>query len=46
VLYFLFQNTIETKKQTQDIQSKIQENIINASYGKKERKKIANFLHW
>lgn len=48
LFYFLFQNTrLKQKNKLNDIQSKIQENIINASVNgqEMERKKIANFLH-
>jgi signal transduction histidine kinase len=48
VFYFLFQNSkLKQKNKLKDIQSKIQENIINASVSgqEMERKKIANFLH-
>jgi two-component system NarL family sensor kinase len=48
LLYFFFQNTkLKQKNKLKDIQSKIQENIINASVTGQEieRKKIANFLH-
>ncbi|TDE03863.1 sensor histidine kinase [Flavobacterium hiemivividum] len=46
--YFFFQNTkLKQQNKLNDIQSKIQENIINASINgqEQERKKIANFLH-
>ncbi|MGO4816909.1 tetratricopeptide repeat-containing sensor histidine kinase [Flavobacterium sp. W22_SRS_FP1] len=48
LFYFLFQNTrLKQKNKLKDIQSKIQEKIINASVNgqEMERKKIANFLH-
>jgi signal transduction histidine kinase len=48
LFYFLFQNTrLKQKNKLKDIQSKIQENIINASINgqETERKKIASFLH-
>jgi two-component system NarL family sensor kinase len=48
LFYFLFQNSrLKQKNKLKDIQSKIQENIINASVNgqEMERKKIANFLH-
>jgi signal transduction histidine kinase len=48
LFYFFFQNTkLKQKNKLKDIQSKIQENIINASVDGQEieRKKIANFLH-
>ncbi|WP_232226259.1 ATP-binding protein [Flavobacterium sp. ACAM 123] len=48
LFYFFFQNTqLKQKNNLKDIQSKIQENIINASIDGQEleRKKIANFLH-
>lgn len=48
LFYFFFQNTrLKQKNKLKDIQSKIQENIINASVNGQEieRKKIANFLH-
>jgi two-component system NarL family sensor kinase len=48
LFYFLFQNTrLKQKNKLKDVQSKIQENIINASVNGQEieRKKIANFLH-
>jgi two-component system NarL family sensor kinase len=48
LFYFFFQNTkLKQKNKLKDIQSKIQENIINASATGQEieRKKIATFLH-
>lgn len=48
LFYFFFQNnSLKQKNKLKDIQSKIQENIINASVNgqEMERKKIANFLH-
>lgn len=48
LFYFFFQNTkLKQKNKLSEIQSKIQENIINASINGQEleRKKIANFLH-
>lgn len=48
LFYFFFQNSkLKQKNKLKDIQSKIQENIINASIDGQEleRKKIANFLH-
>lgn len=48
LFYFFFQNNrLKQKNKLKDIQSKIQENIINASVNgqEMERKKIANFLH-
>lgn len=48
LFYFFFQNTkLKQKNKLNDIQSKIQENIINATIDGQEleRKKIANFLH-
>jgi two-component system NarL family sensor kinase len=48
LFYFLFQNSkLKQKNKLKDVQSKIQENIINASVSgqEMERKKIANFLH-
>jgi two-component system NarL family sensor kinase len=48
LFYFFFQNTkLKQKSKLNDIQSKIQENIINATIDGQEleRKKIANFLH-
>jgi signal transduction histidine kinase len=48
LLYFFFQNIrLKQKNKIKDIQSKIQENIINASISGQEleRKKIATFLH-
>ncbi|MBW4360150.1 tetratricopeptide repeat-containing sensor histidine kinase [Flavobacterium taihuense] len=47
-LYFFFQNIrLKQKNKLKDFQSKIQENIINASIDGQEleRKKIASFLH-
>ncbi|WP_379857236.1 ATP-binding protein [Flavobacterium fructosi] len=48
LFYFFFQNTrLKQYNKLKDIQSKIQENIINASINgqETERKKIASFLH-
>jgi two-component system NarL family sensor kinase len=48
LFYFLFQNTkLKQNNKLKDIQSKIQQNIINASVNgqEMERKKIAAFLH-
>ena len=48
LFYFFFQNTrLKEKNKLKDIQSKIQQNIINASTSGQEieRKKIAAFLH-
>lgn len=48
LFYFFFQNTrLKQNNKLKDIQSKIQENIINASINAQEteRKKIASFLH-
>lgn len=48
LFYFFFQNTrLKQNSKLKDIQSKIQENIINASINAQEteRKKIASFLH-
>ncbi|MFV5701972.1 ATP-binding protein [Flavobacterium sp. XS2P12] len=48
LFYFLFQNTrLKQNNKLKDLQSKIQENIINASINgqEQERKKIASFLH-
>jgi len=48
LFYFFFQNTrLKQNNKLKDIQSKIQENIINASINgqETERKKIASFLH-
>lgn len=48
LFYFFFQNTkLKQKNKLNEIQSKIQENIINASINGQEieRTKIANFLH-
>ncbi|TRX07027.1 tetratricopeptide repeat-containing sensor histidine kinase [Flavobacterium gawalongense] len=48
LFYFLFQNTkLKQNNKLKDLQSKIQENIINASINGQEleRKKIASFLH-
>jgi signal transduction histidine kinase len=48
LFYFFFQNAkLKQKNKLKDVQSKIQENIINASINGQEleRKKIANFLH-
>jgi two-component system NarL family sensor kinase len=48
LFYFFFQNTrLKQNNKLKDIQSKIQENIINASINgqETERKKIAAFLH-
>jgi signal transduction histidine kinase len=48
LFYFLFQNTkLKQNNKLKDIQSKIQQNIINASINgqEMERKKIAAFLH-
>lgn len=48
LFYFLFQNTrLKQNNKLKDLQSKIQENIINASINAQEleRKKIASFLH-
>jgi signal transduction histidine kinase len=48
LFYFFFQNTrLKQNSKLKDIQSKIQENIINASINgqETERKKIASFLH-
>jgi two-component system NarL family sensor kinase len=48
LFYFFFQNSrLKQKNKLKDIQSKIQENMINASINGQEieRKKIANFLH-
>jgi two-component system NarL family sensor kinase len=48
LLYFFSQNTrLKQKNKLKDIQSKIQQNIINASIDgqETERKKIATFLH-
>jgi signal transduction histidine kinase len=48
LLYFFFQNIrLKQKNKLNDVQSKIQENIINASINGQEleRKKIASFLH-
>ena len=48
LFYFFFQNTrLKQNSKLKDIQSKIQENIINASVNgqETERKKIASFLH-
>ncbi|UQD56544.1 ATP-binding protein [Flavobacterium sp. K5-23] len=46
--YFFYQNTsLKQKNKLKDVQSKIQQNIINASINgqETERKKIASFLH-
>lgn len=48
LFYFFFQNTrLKQNSKLKDLQSKIQENIINASINgqEMERKKIASFLH-
>lgn len=48
LFYFFFQNNrLKEKNKLKDIQSKIQQNIINASISGQEieRKKIASFLH-
>lgn len=48
LFYFSFQNTrLKQNNKLKDLQSKIQENIINASINgqEQERKKIAAFLH-
>jgi len=48
LFYFFFQNSrLKQKNKLKDVQSKIQENMINASINgqEMERKKIANFLH-
>ncbi|MBP6180368.1 ATP-binding protein [Flavobacterium sp.] len=48
LFYILFQNTkLKQNNKLKDLQSKIQENIINASINGQEleRKKIASFLH-
>lgn len=48
LFYYFFQNSrLKQKNKLKDVQSKIQENIINASINgqEMERKKIANFLH-
>ena len=48
LFYFFFQNTtLKQKNKLKNIQSKIQQNIINASIDgqESERKKIAGFLH-
>jgi two-component system NarL family sensor kinase len=48
LFYFFFQNNrLKQNSKLKDIQSKIQENIINASINgqETERKKIASFLH-
>lgn len=48
LFYFYFQNTkLKQKNKIKNIQSKVQENIINASIDgqEMERKKIASFLH-
>ena len=48
LFYFFFQNTrLKQNSKLKDLQSKIQENIINASINgqEMERKKIAAFLH-
>jgi signal transduction histidine kinase len=48
LFYFFFQNTtLKQKNKLKDIQTKIQQNIINASIDgqESERKKIAAFLH-
>lgn len=48
LFYFFFQNTkLKQKNKLKNIQSKVQQNIINASIDgqEMERKKIASFLH-
>lgn len=48
LFYYFFQNSrLKQKNKLKDVQSKIQENMINASINgqEMERKKIANFLH-
>lgn len=48
LFYFFFQNSrLKQNNKLKDVQSKVQENMINASINgqEMERKKIANFLH-